>query len=157
MATDDRQAPELRVKLWIGADGEVLGAPLRLSDLGEGVRILFAFQDWCPGCHSHGFPTLQRLHAALAPRGIGLAAIQTVFEGAHENRFDRLRANQVRYGLPIAFGHDAPDVGTTLPSFMQDYHSRGTPWFTVIDAGGRVAYADFQLDADWLARELQRV
>lgn len=156
MVVIDRQAPELRVLQWIGEDGEILKTPLRLSDLGAGPKILFAFQDWCSGCHSHGFPTLQRLYGALAPRGIGFAAIQTVFEGAQENTFARLRPNQKKYGLPIAFGHDAPPAGTSLPTFMEDYHSRGTPWFTVIDTGGQVVFSDFHLDADWLATKLVR-
>ncbi len=137
MNVSERQAPELRVQRWIGANGEKI-APLKLSDLGAGPKILFAFQDWCGGCHSHGFPTLQALHAVLSDQGVGFAVIQTVFEGAHENTFERLRPNQLEYELPVAFGHDEPPAGSTLPTFMQDYRTRGTPWFTVIDAGGRI-------------------
>lgn len=156
MVVVGRQAPELRVLQWIGEYGEILKTPLRLSDLGAGLKILFAFQDWCSGCHSHGFPTLQRLYGTLAPRGVGFAAIQTVFEGAQENTFARLRPNQKKYGLPIAFGHDAPRAGMSLPTFMEDYHSRGTPWFTVIDTGGQLVFSDFHLDADWLFTKLMR-
>lgn len=149
----ERQAPELRVQKWIGADGASI-APLKLSDVGAGVKILFAFQHWCPGCHLHGFPTLRRLHAALAPRGVGFAVIQTVFEGAQENTFEQLRVNQLKYELPVAFGHDEPPAGAKYPSFMEDYRTRGTPWFTVIDAGGRIVFSDFHLDADHLVNEL---
>lgn len=143
-----RQAPELRVRQWIGPDGENLVAPLRLSDLGTGLKIVFAFQHWCAGCHAHGFPTLQRLHSVANPMGVGFAVIQTVFEGGHENTFEKLRANQLEYELPIPFGHDAPLAGATLPTFMEDYRTRGTPWFTIIDAGGRIIFSDFHLDAD---------
>ena len=148
MAEAEQQAPELRVRNWIGEDGASLPIPLKLSDLGAGPKILFAFQDWCPGCHAHGFPTLQRLHAALAPRGVGFAAIQTVFEGEHENTLEKLRINQDKYDLPIPFGHDAPPAGRRTPSFMADYHSGGTPWFTIIDADGRIVFQDFHLDVD---------
>lgn len=151
-----RQAPELRVQRWIGGNGEALDSPLKLSDLGTRVKILFAFQHWCSGCHSHGFPTLQRLHRILAPMGIGIAAIQTVFEGADENTLEKLNLNQREYGLPIAFGHDLPPTGDAYPTFMEDYRSRGTPWFTVINADNRIVFSDFHLDTDWLATELKR-
>ena len=65
MSATGAQAPELRVQHWIGGDGHRLDVPLKLSDIGSGPKILFAFQHWCRGCHLHGFPTLQRLHGAL--------------------------------------------------------------------------------------------
>ena len=58
-------------------------------------EILFAFQHWCQGCHLHGFPTLQKLHAALSSKDVGFAVIQTVFEGTHENTFE-VGVNQLR-------------------------------------------------------------
>nr|WP_313427263.1 TlpA family protein disulfide reductase [Brevundimonas diminuta] len=154
MTTTEPHAPDLRVSQWIGPQGETLDTPVKLADLGDGAKILFAFQDWCTGCHSHGFPTLQRLHSALEPRGVGFAVIQTVFEGADANTFDKLRVNQTRYRLPIPFGHDAPPEGSSLPTFMQDYHTHGTPWFTVIDAEGKLVYSGFHLDAERLAAAL---
>jgi hypothetical protein len=142
-------APELRVPIWIDAYGEPMETPLRLDDLGDGYKIIFAFQHWCPGCQSGGFPTLQRLYRALKGRGFGFAAIQTVFAGEAVNTVDtRLRTNQEQYGLPIPFGHDLPLDGDRRPSFIEDYRSAGTPWFTVIDPSGQVVFADFRLDAD---------
>ena len=123
-------APELRVTHWIDAKGAPLDRPLRLADLGAGYKILYCFQHWCPGCHSRGF-----------------AVIQTVFEGAQENTADKLRLNQEHYGLHMPFGHDLPPEGERYPTFMEDYRSGGTPWFTVIDPEGRVVHADFRLDA----------
>lgn len=155
MTTAERQAPELRVQSWIGVDG-VRIAPLKLTDLGAGPKILFAFQHWCQGCHVHGFPTLVRLHRALEPKGVGFAVIQTVFEGAEENTFDKLRVNQLRYALPIAFGHDEPPAGARLPSFMEDYRTGGTPWFAVIDARGDIVFSDFHLDADQLVQDMEQ-
>lgn len=127
MADVEQFAPELRVREWIGADGKQLDTPVTLSDLGPGPKILFAFQHWCRGCHLHGFPTLQRLHAGLANRGVGFAVIQTVFEGEQENTFEKLRPNQLKYELPVPFGHDPLMAGAHLPTFMEDYHTRGTP------------------------------
>lgn len=152
-----RQAPELRVEQWVDATGERLAEPLKLADLGPGAKIIFAFQDWCSGCHSHGFPTLRRLFDALAPLGVGFAVIQTVFEGAEENTFDRLRVNQERYGLVMPFGHDLPPSGSDLPTFMEDYRTHGTPWFAVIDVSGRLVFSDFSIDADGLIAELIHV
>ena len=152
----EQQTPELRVPNWIGADGEGLASPIKLADLGAGPKILFAFQHWCQGCHVHGFPTLQTLHRVLAPRDVGFAVIQTVFEGAEENTFDKLRVNQIKYELPLPFGHDLPPPGSAYPSFMEDYRTRGTPWFTVIDAAGRVVFSDFHLDADQIVKALEQ-
>ncbi|RSV19643.1 redoxin domain-containing protein [Sphingomonas sp. ABOLH] len=156
MADVEQFAPELRVREWIGADGKQLDTPVTLSDLGPGPKILFAFQHWCRGCHLHGFPTLQRLHAGLANRGVGFAVIQTVFEGEQENTFEKLRPNQLKYELPVPFGHDPLMAGAHLPTFMEDYHTRGTPWFSVIDARGTVVFSDFHLDADKVAAHLDQ-
>lgn len=150
-----RQAPELRVQKWIGKDGQSLASPLRLSDLGTGPKIIFAFQHWCHGCHLHGFPMLQKLHSALNHKGVGFAVIQTVFEGADENTLDKLRENQLKYNLPIAFGHDEPLTGSLHPTFMEDYHTRGTPWFTLIDASGCILFSDFHLDEESLVKYLE--
>ncbi len=142
------KAHELRIEKWIDGDGNGMDKPLRLSDLGDGYKILFAFQHWCPGCHSRGFPTLKLLHRQLKDKGVGFAAIQTVFEGAEVNTVDKLRINQESYGLRIPFGQDVPPSGERYPTFMEDYRSGGTPWFTVIDPQGNVVFADFRLDAE---------
>lgn len=139
-------ARELRVKDWIDGDGQPMDRPLRLADMGDGYRIIFCFQDWCPGCHSRGFPTLRYLYDQLKDKGVGFAVIQTVFEGAEANTFDKLALNQQRYGLTVPFGQDLPPEGERYPTFMEDYRSGGTPWFTIIDPEGRVVYADFRLD-----------
>jgi hypothetical protein len=56
-------APPLRHVRWIDGNGQERG-PLSPDDIGDGYRILYFFQDWCAGCHAHGFPTL-----AIVSRG----------------------------------------------------------------------------------------
>ena len=141
-----RRAPELRVPYWIDGKGDRI-EPVRLADLGDGYKVIYCFQHWCPGCHSRGFPTLKALYGVLKDKGFGFAVIQTVFEGADANTADKLRLNQLRYGLDIPFGQDLPPEGERYPTFMEDYRSGGTPWFTVIDPEGNVVFADFRLDA----------
>jgi thiol-disulfide isomerase/thioredoxin len=147
--------PSLENIRWIDGNGDERD-PLTLADLGPGFKILLFFQDWCPGCHSHGFPTLVKLVEAFRDKGIGLAAIQTVFEGSDVNAFDRLRENQRRYGLRVPFGHTAADPASAdmVPGIMESYRSGGTPWFVVIAPDGRVLYDGFRLDAEALVRAL---
>ena len=155
MSLTEQLAPELRVRRWIGGDGGSGVAPLKLSDLGTGPKILFAFQHWCQGCHLHGFPTLQKLHGALSTKLVPFTMIKTVFAVSQEKKKKKLRVNQLKYELPVAFGHDEPPAGATLPTFMEDYRTRGTPWFTVIDASGSIVFSDFHLDAGRLVGELE--
>lgn len=148
-----RPAPPLEHIRWINEAGNDRG-PLTLGELGQGFRVLYFFQDWCSGCHAHGFPTFAALTESLRNKGIGLAAVQTVFEGSDVNTFNRLRENQRRYGLRVPFGHAVPDPAsaTTVPPIMEAYRSGGTPWFVVIAPDGRVTYDGFQLDAESLIR-----
>ena len=150
-STPTVRASELRVPQWIDAQG-LTRAPLTLAELGAGFKVIYCFQHWCAGCHSHGFPTLVKLVGALsgADHGCGcrFAVVQTVFEGFEVNTFDRLRETQLRYGLKLPFGHDQPAAsqGTGVSTVMQDYGTGGTPWFIVINPAGEVVFCDFQLD-----------
>lgn len=154
MESVHKTAPELRVAYWIDGEGAER-VPLQLADLGGGYKVLFCFQDWCPGCHSSGFPTLKQLVERLADRGFGFAAIQTVFEGAESNTVEKVRENQLKYGLKIPFGHDLPADGQSQPSLMTDYRTGGTPWFVLIDPLGQVVFSDFRLDASRLIAALE--
>lgn len=148
-------SPPLENVQWIDENGEQRD-PLSLEELGTGFKILYFFQDWCAGCHTHGFPTLVTLADNLGNKGVGFAAVQTVFEGSDVNTFDRLRENQSRYGLSIPFGHAAPGKGQgeTVPAIMEAFHTGGTPWFVVIAPDGRVVYDGFRLEADALVHAL---
>jgi thiol-disulfide isomerase/thioredoxin len=149
-------APPLEHIRWINKNGDERGS-LTLAELGQGFKILYFCQHWCPGCHETGFPTFVTLAEELRDKGVGLAAIQTVFEGSEVNTFDRLRENQRRYGLHIPFGHAVADSasGDAVPTIMEAYRSGGTPWFVVIAPNGRVVYDGFQLDAGGLIQTLR--
>jgi thiol-disulfide isomerase/thioredoxin len=149
-------APPLEHVRWIDENGDEC-RPLTLAELGQDFRILYFFQDWCSGCHRHGFPTFVTLTQKLRDQGVGLAAVQTVFEGLDVNTFDRLQVNQRRYGLRVPFGHAVADPasGYAVPAIMQAYRSAGTPWFVVIAPDGRVVYDGFLVAADGLIEALR--
>lgn len=149
-------APPLENIRWIDENGDERSS-LTLAEFGQGFKILYFFQDWCAGCHAHGFPTFVTLAEEFRDKGVGLAAIQTVFEGSEVNTFDRLRENQRRYGLRLPFGHAVAGSGSVdaAPAIMEAYRSGGTPWFVVIAPDGRVVYNGFQLDAESLIQKLR--
>jgi hypothetical protein len=149
-------APQLEHVQWIDENGDER-RPLTLAELGQGFKILYFFQDWCSGCHRHGFPTFVTLTDELRGSEVGLAAIQTVFEGAEVNTFDRLRENQRRYGLRVPFGHAVAGLasGNAVPAIMETYRAGGTPWFVVIAPDGRVVCDGFLLAADGLIQALR--
>ncbi len=119
---------------------------MKLADLGAGFKIIYCFQHWCAGCHSGGFPALKQLYSALNDKDFGFAVIQTVFEGFEENTFDKLRMTQKKYDLNLPFGHDIPDEEAPVSTFMMDYRTGGTPWFTVIAPDGQIIYANFHIN-----------
>jgi thiol-disulfide isomerase/thioredoxin len=143
-----KTAPEPQAEFWIDAQGR----PTRFSlaaQRGKWVHLKF-WQSWCPGCHAHGFPALVKLATAFAdePRVVNVA-LQTVFEGFGSNTVDRVRQTQLRYRLPIVFGHD-PGNGPRAPGggTMARYRSGGTPWHVVVDPAGQVVFNGFSLDPD---------
>jgi thiol-disulfide isomerase/thioredoxin len=144
----DQMAPELQVDYWLDRNG----APSTFS-IGEarGKWIYIkCFQNWCPGCHKYGFPTLKKVADAFdGDDRVSVAAVQTVFEGFGTNTREAVRELQLRYELPIPMGHDAgsPD-GERLPSTMLSYRTGGTPWVIIIEPGGRVAYNNYHIDGD---------
>jgi hypothetical protein len=144
-------APELTVPCWIDAEGKERPT-LTLKELGARHRLLFFYQHWCAGCHSHGFPILQALVRNPHAKNVGIAAVQTAFEGAYVNTRDKLPLDQQRYGLRIPFGHEgrcSPDV---LPTTMGNYCTGGTPWFVAIDPDGVAVQDGFTIDVDGFIR-----
>lgn len=154
----DQPAPDLGVMHWIDAAGQPL-ADYGLHAMPGAYKLVFCFQDACPGCHLSGFPTLTRLVEAFrGSRIIGFAAVQTVFEEFDANTEARMRAAQLKYALPIAFGHDAGEGRSGAGSvLMQRFRNGGTPWFILVDPEGMVIYNHFNLDADRLINTLRRV
>ena len=149
---ESRVAPELDVAYWIDSQGQEISS-FNLSDLGSAYKILYCFQDWCPGCHANGFPTLKKLIDHLPKSDFTFAAIQTVFEGAEVNTADKLRVNQLKYQLEIPFGQNSPAHGDRHPSIMKNYRTGGTPWFIFIDPQGKVIFNDFHLNAEKLIEQ----
>ncbi len=139
-------APELHAAFWIDADGQPTRFRLA-AQRGRWVHVK-CWQSWCPGCHAHGFPALQRLVEAFAdePRVVNVA-LQTVFEGHGINTAERVRETQLRYQLPIVFGHDpGADAADGRPRTMRDFRTGGTPWHILIDPAGDVVFNGFGLD-----------
>ncbi len=140
------KAPELRVPFWYGPDGETL-PDFKLADLGNGFKVIFAFKAMCPGCHSFGFPTMKTIYNGLKDKGVGMAVIHTAFDDDPQNSQDKVPEMQTKYDLPIPFGHD-PKVGGQYPTFMQDYKTRGTPYFIILNPENEIIFSDFRPDAN---------
>jgi thiol-disulfide isomerase/thioredoxin len=142
-----KKAPELGLTQWVDASGQA-SAPISLASLKGKIVILEFWQSWCPGCHSHGLPTLKLIKQAFEsePR-VAMLGIQTVFEGHHVNTFDKLATTQKRHQLDIPMAHDPGTEATGGRStLMGSYRSGGTPWFVLIDHSGTVIYNDFNVD-----------
>jgi thiol-disulfide isomerase/thioredoxin len=144
----DHMAPELEVDYWLDRDGK----PTRYTIAASRGKWIYleCFQNWCPGCHKYGFPTLKKVADAFdADDRVSVAAVQTVFEGFGSNTRAAVRELQLRYELPIPMGHDPGSVdGERLPSTMLRYRTGGTPWVIVIEPGGTVAYNNYHIDGD---------
>ena len=143
-------APEISLDYWIDADGKPGGFSVEESR-GKWV-FLKCFQNWCPGCHSSGFPTLKAFSDRFHDHPkVAIAGIQTVFEGYRSNTQDAVRELQLRYELPITMGHDPGDEDTHgMPMTMRRYRTGGTPWLILIDPSGRVVFNAFHVDPDKL-------
>ena len=153
----DQQAPELGVTRWVDGAGQPL-AEYGLQQMPGLYKLIFCFQDACPGCHLTGFPSLVHLVDALREsRTVSFAAVQTAFENFDDNTYERMLAAQRRYALTIPFGHDAgdgrPGAGSVL---MKRFNTGGTPWFILVDPTGVVVYNQFRIDADKLITALKR-
>ena len=125
------RAPEFRVGQWL-ANVEMPGG-LKIADIDAPLIYLYNFQAWCPGCHSHGFPTMKTVKEAVEAKGLGqevqFVAIQTVFEGHQQNTAERALEAVARHDLTeVPLGHDSGHP----PTIMTDYRTGGTPWTVLI-------------------------
>ncbi|WP_415885103.1 hypothetical protein ACMXYO_10680 [Neptuniibacter sp. QD37_6] len=105
---------------------------------------------------------MQKLKAAFPDdETIVAAVIQTTFEGHTINNADALRKNQLKYRLDLPFGHDPGDTDLPrtdpghFPNTMVSYRTGGTPWVTLIDPNGVVAFDGFHIDIDQLISYLK--
>jgi thiol-disulfide isomerase/thioredoxin len=120
-------------------------ANLDVNDFKGKVLYLYCFQAWCPGCHSHGFPTLQKLAAHYQnDPDVAFVAIQTTFEGYSFNTFGKTHDIASRYHLSMPIGQSG-DAGEAS-SLMRHYRTGGTPWTILIDKQGVVRFNDFHVE-----------
>lgn len=139
-------APELKVSEWI--DGEGKPTSFKLSEQKGKFVFMEFWQAWCPGCHSHGFPTLKKITDEFKDsKHFVPIAIQTTFEGFSVNTANQMRVIQKRYDLPIVMGHDAGKEGVH-PHTMRSYRSGGTPWAVLISPEGKVIFNDFNISPE---------
>ena len=140
----DNPAPEWNVPTWFNLpDGKT---SLTISDISASVVYLYCFQSWCPGCHSHGFPTMAATREKFKDSDVAFVAVQTVFEGHHVNTEQRAVAAAAEHGLSdIPLGHD-PGVNGGQPDLMRSYRTGGTPWTVIIGPERRVCFDGFQID-----------
>ena len=138
-------APEWQVSQWFSLeDGH---SELHLESISAPVVYLYCFQSWCPGCHSHGFPTMAEVRQQVRPDDVSFVGIQTVFEGHEINTAEAGVASMTRHGLQdLPLGHDV-DADGLLPSIMRTYRTAGTPWTVIIGPDRRVHFDGFQIDA----------
>ena len=135
-------APSWRVSEWFQLPA---GKPsLDVDDFKGKVIYLYCFQNWCPGCHSHGFPLLQKLTRYYkANDQVTFVAVQTTFEGFFTNTFEGAQKIAERYQLKIPFGQSGSSG--QLSQLMVNYRTGGTPWSIVIDRNGIVQFNDFHI------------
>jgi len=143
-----KQAPEWSIAQWYDANGET--TDYSIEDFKGKVIYMLAFQSWCPGCHSVGFPNLKETMAAFKDRDdVVFLAVQTVFEGESVNTLDKIKATAEKYDLQIPFGHDPGDDSYYIHSqIMTDYKTGGTPWVIIIDKAQKVRFNNFRLPVD---------
>ena len=142
-----QRAPAWQIETWYNLPEGVSDDDrrLKLSDFKGKVVYLFCFQSWCPGCHSHGFPTLKHVRDTFKDDpDVVILAVQTVFEGLETNTLQRGRETLQKFELQIPLAHDVPTGDHRLPSIMRDYRTGGTPWTIVIDRGGIVRFNGFR-------------
>lgn len=155
---EGQTAPEWNVPTWIDANGNTT-EEVKLSDYKGKFKVVYCFQSWCPGCHSIGLPSLQKMISALKDNDkVAFVAIQTVFEGKNANTFEKLKETQKKYDLKIPFGQDNGNKNTGgISSVMRNYKTGGTPWFIFIDENDNVIFNDYHLNTDGAIKFLSQI
>ena len=118
-----QQAPELEVPTWI--DGKGNPTTFKMSDQKNKFVFMEFWQYWCPGCHSHGLPSLKKISDEFkdSPHLTALS-IQTVFEGEWTNTADKMTEIQHKFGLGSL---------TLEPFLSREPPKRAfTQWFQVV-------------------------
>lgn len=150
----DRTAPRWNVDRWFNlAEGR---PSIDINDYRGKVVYLYGFQSWCPGCHAHGFPTLQELIKRFeGEEDVAFVAVQTTFEGFQTNTAEKALKTAQRYDLDIPIGHSGSRGRRSR--LMNDYRTGGTPWTVIIDRNGIVRFNDFHITPDQAATLMDRL
>jgi len=139
-----QKAPSFGVDTWIQTNGE---SKLDIENYKGKVLYVYGFQAWCPGCHSHGFPTLSALSKHYKnDKDVAFVAIQTAFEGFMVNSPNAAKDIIKKYSLDMPVGHSGSSEKRSI--FMNNYKSGGTPWTVIIDKNGIVRFNDFHADVN---------
>ncbi len=113
------------------------------------IVVMEAFQMLCPGCVSHGLPTLQRVRDSFKPEDVAVVGLHTVFEHhAAQGHREALEAFVHEYRLDFPIGVDRQQEGQRLPATMAAYQLRGTPSFVIFDREGRRRHQHFGVSSD---------
>lgn len=152
----NQKAPTWDVTDWIQLpEGKSL---LDIGDFQGKVLYLYCFQSWCPGCRSHGFPTLQKLTRYYKDDSeVVFVAVQTTFEGFSVNTFERMQSVAEQYNLKIPFGQSGSRGAPS--TLMRNYRTGGTPWSIIVDKEGVVRFNQFHIrpeDAIQLIENLKK-
>ena len=140
-----QKAPAWTVEAWFNLPEGV--ERIDVADFEGKVVYLFGFQSWCPGCHSHGFPTLKKVMEKYKnSEDVVFVAVQTTFEGFSTNTWEAALKTVEEFDLDIPVAHDGSNGKRSR--LMQAYRTGGTPWSVVIDRNGVVRFNDFHITPD---------
>ncbi len=141
----NQKAPSWAVDQWLQLpEGR---KALDVDDFEGKVVYLYCFQSWCPGCHSHGFPTLQKVIREFEDDDdVAIVAIHTTFEGFSQNGARQAKEVARRYDLDIPVGQSGTRAQRSR--LMANYRTGGTPWTIIIDKQGIVRYNDFHISPE---------
>jgi len=138
----NQKAPAWGVTQWLNLPENK--ESLDVDDFENKVIYLYGFQSWCPGCHRHGFPTLQKIIERYGDDpDVAIVAVQTTFEGFSANGLDDARRVARRYDLTIPIGQSG--TRDERSKLMARYRTGGTPWTIVIDREGVVRFNNFHI------------
>ncbi len=139
-----QKAPSFGEITWLQTNGNDYP---KIEDYRGKVLYLYGFQSWCPGCHSHGFPTLRKLSKHYqGDDKVAFLAIQTVFEGFNTNTIEAAKAIIERYALTMPVGHSGGEGQRS--ELMNNYRTGGTPWAIIIDKQGIVRFNGFGVNVE---------
>lgn len=149
-----RKAPNWDVERWFNLPEGV--DKLDVRDFRGKVVYVLCFQSWCPGCHTRGFPTLQKMIERYKGQStVAFVAVQTTFEGFSVNSAKVAETVGQQYDLKIPIGHTGSDGKRS--GLMERYRTGGTPWVIVIDRNGVVRFNDFHLPLEDGAKLIDRL